>query len=77
MRPFPLECRLRPNQQEMQSSTKLGDTAAENFKSLARYEFIDSKELAARCSPELEDWAERRIVSSSNESWSQSQRNTT
>jgi len=83
----------------MQSNTKLGESATENLKSLARYEFIDSKELAA-CwglpeswireqvrsrsidpiphvrfgkyvrfrwgSPELEDWAERRIVSSSN-----------
>jgi hypothetical protein len=86
-------------QQDMQSSTNLGDAATENFKSLARYEFIDSKELAERWglpeswireqvrsrstdliphvrfgkyvrfrwgSPELEDWAERRIVSSSN-----------
>ena len=86
-------------QQEMQSSTKLGDTPTKNLKSLARYEFIDSKELATRWglpaswireqvrsrsidpiphvrfgkyvrfrwgSPELEDWAERRIVSSSD-----------
>jgi hypothetical protein len=35
-------------EQDMQSSTKLGDTATESFKSLPRYEFIDSKELAAR-----------------------------
>ena len=81
------------------TNDKFGDTERETFKSLRRYEFIDSKELAARwclpeswirekvrsrsldpiphvrfekyvrfrwCSPELEDWAERRIVSSSN-----------
>jgi predicted DNA-binding transcriptional regulator AlpA len=86
-------------EQDMQNSDKLGDNATETFKSLRRYEFIDSKELAARWglpeswireqvrsrstdpiphvrfgkyvrfrwdSPELEDWAERRIVSSSN-----------
>lgn len=78
---------------------KLPDTATEVINSPQRYEFIDSKELAARWnlpeswvreqvrtrstdptphirfgkyvrfrwgSPELEDWAERRIVSSSN-----------
>ena len=83
----------------MQNSNKLGDTAAETFGSPRRYEFIDSKELAARWglpaswirekvrsrsqdpiphvrfekyvrfrwgSPELEDWTDRRIVSSSN-----------
>ena len=84
---------------DMHHSNKLGDTATETFESLRRYEFIDSKELAARWglpeswireqvrsravdpiphvrfgkyvrfrwgSLELEDWAERRIVSSSN-----------
>jgi len=86
-------------EQDMQSSNRPGDTATETFKSLIRYEFIDSKELAARwglpeswireqvrsrstdpiphirfgkyvrfrwSSPELEDWAERRIVSRSS-----------
>jgi len=99
MRPFPQNVDSGLMQQEMQSITKPRDSATENFKSLARYEFIDSKELAARWglpeswireqvrsrsidplphvrfgkyvrfrwgSPELEDWAERRIVATSN-----------
>jgi hypothetical protein len=81
------------------TNDKFGDTERETFKSLRRYEFIGSEELASRWnlpeswvreqvrarsadplphvrfgkyvrfrwgSPELEDWAERRIVSSSN-----------
>jgi hypothetical protein len=87
------------NKRMQDPSNKFGDTAPETFKSLQRYEFIDSEELASRWnlpeswvreqvrarsvdplphvrfgkyvrfrwdSPELEDWAERRIVSSSN-----------
>jgi hypothetical protein len=86
-------------EQDMQISNKLGENTTETFELLRRYEFIDSKELAARWglpeswvreqvrsrsidpiphvrfgkyvrfrwnSPELEDWAQRRIVSSSN-----------
>jgi hypothetical protein len=83
----------------MQSRNIAGIVATANCNPMARYEFLDSKELAARWglpeswvreqvrsrsadpiphvrfgkyvrfrwgSPELEDWAERRIVSSSN-----------
>jgi hypothetical protein len=86
-------------EQDMQHDNKFADSTPDTLKSLARYEFIDSKELAARWSlpeswireqvrlrsmdpiphvrfgkyvrfrwgsPELEDWAERRIVSRSN-----------
>jgi hypothetical protein len=81
------------------TNNKLVDASTDTIKSVHRYEFIDSKELASRWnlpeswvreqvrarsadppphvrfgkyvrfrwgSPELEDWAERRIVSSSS-----------
>ena len=98
-RPFPENVGSGLMQQDMQNSNKPGDAVTEAFKPPSRYEFIDSKELAARWglpeswvreqvrsrsidpiphvrfekyvrfrwgSPELEDWTERRIVSSSN-----------
>jgi hypothetical protein len=47
-------------QQDMQNSNKPGDAVTEAFKPPSRYEFIDSKELAARWG-QPESWVREQV----------------